>query len=299
MLLQLGDSGPEVLAVQTHLVALNHPLALDSDFGVRTDDAVRGFQTVCGLRPDGIVGPLTNMAMTEEPGSWAEVHVNVKPSLSLERIERTDTSTVPPAVTTFEADVKWPGITVEMFLDPTGLSNDLAARVESMITEIAVGAETPSGVFGPTFISGEIEATLIAPTLIGLHGNLSVYSTGAAHPNPQVFTAVLDIAAGTTIAAQDLWMPGTDWLERLRGIALLSIDPGPGLDPVLENYKHQTVTPSGIKVVFDPYQVAPGAAGAVEFMATWDRIESEVRPSIVARSAFHNPGGPGPHPATP
>lgn len=299
MLLQQGDSGPEVLEVQTHLVGLHHPLALDGVFGPRTDDAVRGFQTVCGLRPDGIVGPLTNVAMTEEPGLWAEVHVNAKPSLSLERIQRTDTSTVPPTLTTFQADVKWPGLTAQMFVDPTGLSDDLAAQVEAIITEIAAEAEPPSGVFGPTHIIGEIEASLIAPTLIGLHGDLSVYFTGAAHPNPQVFTSVLDIAAGTTIAAQDLWMPDTNWLERLRDIALLSIDPSPGLEPVLENYKHQTVTPGGIKVVFDPYQVGPGAAGAVSFIASWDRIESEARPSIVARSAFHDPGGPGPHPAGP
>lgn len=299
MLLQLGDSGPEVLEVQQHLVGLGHSLALDGVFGVRTDDAVRGFQTVCGLRPDGIVGPLTRMALTEEPGLWAEVHVNVKPALSLERINRTDTSTAPPEVTTFEADVRWPGITAQMFLDPTGLSDDLADTIEALVTEQARAAEAPFAPFGPSHIRGEIEATLIAPTLIGLHGNLSVYVTGAAHPNPQVFTSVLDIAAGTVIPAADLWMPGTAWLQRLQEIALLSIAPGPGLDPTPENYKHLTVTPDGIKVVFDAFQVAPGAAGAVSFVASWDRIEAEVRPSIAARSAFHNPGGPGPHPATP
>ncbi|MCB1127693.1 MAG: peptidoglycan-binding protein, partial [Verrucomicrobiae bacterium] len=68
MSVQLGDSGAEVVAVQNELIGLGFPLAADGVFGPRTDDAVRGFQLVVGLVPDGVVGPLTTAAFVD--GLW-------------------------------------------------------------------------------------------------------------------------------------------------------------------------------------------------------------------------------------
>lgn len=49
-----------VMALQRQLVALGFDLGpIDGRFGPRTTDAVRYLQEMCGLEPDGVVGPLT------------------------------------------------------------------------------------------------------------------------------------------------------------------------------------------------------------------------------------------------
>ena len=37
------------------------------------------------------------------------------------------------------------------------------------------------------------------------------------------------------------------------------------------------------------------AAGVQTVLAQWAKIEGEIRPSIAARAAGHQPGGPRPH----
>lgn len=62
-LLRQGDAGPQVRDVQTRLVALGFPLAVDGVFGPAMAEAVRSFQRARGLGADGIVGPGTLAAL--------------------------------------------------------------------------------------------------------------------------------------------------------------------------------------------------------------------------------------------
>ena len=64
--LRVGSTGPSVVVVQTSLnrISQNYPAipkipAVDGIYGSRTEAAVRKFQQVFGLTPDGIVGPAT------------------------------------------------------------------------------------------------------------------------------------------------------------------------------------------------------------------------------------------------
>ena len=68
--LRVGSSGPSVVVIQTSLnrISQNYPAipkipAVDGIFGSRTEAAVRAFQQIFGLTPDGIVGP----------GTWYEL----------------------------------------------------------------------------------------------------------------------------------------------------------------------------------------------------------------------------------
>ena len=64
--LRVGSTGPNVVVIQTSLnrISQNYPAipkipAVDGIYGSRTEAAVRTFQRIFGLTPDGIVGPAT------------------------------------------------------------------------------------------------------------------------------------------------------------------------------------------------------------------------------------------------
>ncbi len=68
--LRRGSSGPNVVVIQTELnrIAQNYPAIpkiadVDGIFGSRTEAAVRAFQEIFDLTPDGIVGPATWYAL--------------------------------------------------------------------------------------------------------------------------------------------------------------------------------------------------------------------------------------------
>lgn len=68
--LRRGSSGPSVVVIQTSLnrISQNYPAipklsTVDGIYGSRTEEAVRTFQRIFGLTPDGIVGPATWYAL--------------------------------------------------------------------------------------------------------------------------------------------------------------------------------------------------------------------------------------------
>jgi Putative peptidoglycan binding domain len=67
-LLRMGDSGDKVLELQVKLVLANFldEHQADGFFRTRTDGAVRSFQASVGLKPDGVVGQLTESALNEK-----------------------------------------------------------------------------------------------------------------------------------------------------------------------------------------------------------------------------------------
>lgn len=80
-ILRRGARGGEVRALQEMLVWLGHDLAVDGDFGRRTEAALRAFQESAGIEVDGVVGPQTRGALT-----------TAQPSGSTEAAETTEVS---------------------------------------------------------------------------------------------------------------------------------------------------------------------------------------------------------------
>lgn len=58
-LLKLGSKGNQVKELQAYLIGWGYAVAIDGDFGKKTDAAVRAFQKAHGLHVDGEVGPFT------------------------------------------------------------------------------------------------------------------------------------------------------------------------------------------------------------------------------------------------
>lgn len=69
---RLGDTGPEVLAIQQALVSSGYDVLVDGDFGPATQEAVRQFQIDHQLPADGLVGALSYQALLHRSMPEAE-----------------------------------------------------------------------------------------------------------------------------------------------------------------------------------------------------------------------------------
>lgn len=108
--------------------------------------------------------------------------------------------------------------------------------------------------------------------------NLDVYVAGAAHPSPFSITLNFDLIRGRDLALADLFTPGADFLGRIADLckADLStreyIDYLTGADPTPENYRNWNITPDGLLITFDAYQVAPYAAGPQTVLIEYSQL---------------------------
>ncbi|MBI1321398.1 MAG: chitosanase [Candidatus Hydrogenedens sp.] len=70
--LRRGASGEAVEQLQRGLAVLGHALAVDGDFGPKTEECVKQIQLAHGLRVDGIVGPATWNLLDQKLSDHAE-----------------------------------------------------------------------------------------------------------------------------------------------------------------------------------------------------------------------------------
>jgi hypothetical protein len=98
--------------------------------------------------------------------------------------------------------------------------------------------------------------------------NISVYYAGAAHPNSYGQVINFDLPDGKVLELSDLFMPDADYLgaistycrEDLRQKGHLDFEEGTAR--LQDNFRNWNILgQEGLRISFDPYQVAPYAAG--------------------------------------
>jgi hypothetical protein len=116
-------------------------------------------------------------------------------------------------------------------------------------------------------------------TLIGQQGEVwsikfevMYYYDGAAHPGHNSITVNYDLGQGRELTLNDLFQPGSNYLQVIadkckaqlstRDIGFEDEIFNSGADPLPENYQRWNLSPDGLIVTFDEYQVAPYAAGS-------------------------------------
>ena len=112
----------------------------------------------------------------------------------------------------------------------------------------------------------------VQPPILSMVLDVSVFYAGAAHPGQYAITLVWDAGRGRALAPEDLFRAGSDWPQALSRevIPALERDLGEMADPawiaegagaVPESFARWALVEEGLIVFFDPYQVAPYAAG--------------------------------------
>ena len=122
------------------------------------------------------------------------------------------------------------------------------------------------------------------PDLVSVEFAMDYYEHGAAHPSHAFHVINYDAKAGRELKLAELFRPGSDYLKRVSEVAIKQVqrwnkdsadysggdgqqyldDEGirAGAEPKAENYQNWTITPRGLVVTFDYYQLGSYAAGA-------------------------------------
>jgi hypothetical protein len=108
------------------------------------------------------------------------------------------------------------------------------------------------------------------------------YYDGAAHPGHYSITVNYDLGQGRELALDDLFQPNSNYLQVIadeckaqlstRNIGFEDAIFNSGADPLPENYQRWNLSPDGLLVTFDEYQVAPYAAGPQTVLVPFDRL---------------------------
>jgi hypothetical protein len=126
---------------------------------------------------------------------------------------------------------------------------------------------------------------LSAPgNILSLKFDIMIYIEGAAHPNTHSRTVTYDLQAGADISLDQLFKPGSDYLQNLSNFCLTQLKPkipdlfAAGLDPIPSNYLSWNITPAGLLLTFDAYQVAAYALGPQQVTIPYGELKVVIDP---------------------
>ncbi len=137
------------------------------------------------------------------------------------------------------------------------------------------------------------------PELTSVEFAMDYYEHGAAHPSHAFHVINYDAKAGRQLRLADLFRPGSNYLKKMSEVAIRQMRrwnkdsaeyPGGGGQPYLDdegitagaapdaqNYKNWTITPRGLAVTFDYYQLGAYAAGAPKVVLPYADLKDVIR----------------------
>jgi hypothetical protein len=116
--------------------------------------------------------------------------------------------------------------------------------------------------------------------------DFSFYSAGAAHPGLYSITVNYDLGQGRELALSDLFLPNSNYLETISKYCVAELSKrdigfdsfSDGATPTPENYRNWNLTPDGLMITFDEYQVAPYAAGPQTVIVPYNELQALINP---------------------
>jgi hypothetical protein len=143
----------------------------------------------------------------------------------------------------------------------------------------------------------DLRYNLLSPPgyILSLKFDIDTFFTGAAHPGTSSQTVNFDLARGKEILLSDLFVADADFLTPIskycidqldnRDIGFQGFELGATADP--GNYRSWNITPEGLMITFDEYQVAPYAAGPQTVVIPYRELAQIIRPDGPLAAYMH------------
>lgn len=144
-----------------------------------------------------------------------------------------------------------------------------------------------------SWIEIDYSTTIATDDVISVLFNVYTYFAGAAHPNTESFALNYDLGSGSALALGDLFAADAPYLQTIADVSqaqlrqnMMATFVDEGAAPTPENYKSWNIDRDGLIITFDPYQVAPYAAGVQETYISYDDLRGLIKPDgVLARIA--------------
>jgi hypothetical protein len=110
------------------------------------------------------------------------------------------------------------------------------------------------------------------------------YIAGSAHPSTYSRTVTYDLEAGSDVSLNQLFRNGSAYLQVISDYCVAQLTPkipglfNNGLDPTTNNYQSWNITPNGLLITFDEYQVAPYALGPQQVVLPYTELKAIIDP---------------------
>ncbi|MEO8610496.1 MAG: RsiV family protein [Chloroflexota bacterium] len=124
-------------------------------------------------------------------------------------------------------------------------------------------------------------------SLLSISFGVNWYSAGAAHPNSYSRTLNYNLTAGKVLALADLFKSDAQYLEAVSAYSIKVLtEKGTlmfpdGAQATDDNYKNWNLTPDGLLITFDDYQVAPHVAGPQQVVIPYAELTDLIDPDGV------------------
>lgn len=207
------------------------------------------------------------------------------PSASMVLSERTsqETSESPE----FHIEARWPYL--EWGSDPRAAAFNQAAETlaadEIRAFKQGVSDLPAEPVFqeSSSFFSMDFVPTSSENGILAVLFQITFYSAGAAHPGHYSVALNYDLRSGEEIHLEDLFEPGAGYLEALSEYCISDLTSRgvlaweEGALPESNNYRVWNITPDGLRITFDEYQVASYAAGPQTVLVPYSALDALLR----------------------
>ncbi|HEX7556349.1 MAG TPA: RsiV family protein, partial [Leptolinea sp.] len=130
------------------------------------------------------------------------------------------------------------------------------------------------------------DVPLLTPDLVSIRFTVDYYMAGAAHPNHYFKVVNYDLTSGKEVTFKDVFKDPAKALDFLSKASKTSLNKPDfplfeeGLQPKAENFTNWNLTKDSLRISFDPYQVAPYAAGAQEVLVPFKDLRDLVNTKI-------------------
>jgi hypothetical protein len=137
----------------------------------------------------------------------------------------------------------------------------------------------------PYSLSISHEVVTTANSTVSILFTISTY-TGGAHPNHYSRVINFSLLQSEVVTLDALFEPGSDYLGVIADYCIAELgtrdvvfpDFESGALPTEENYSAWNIDEEGVLITFDPYQVAPYAAGMQQVMVPYSELADIIRP---------------------
>ncbi len=173
------------------------------------------------------------------------------------------------------------------------ITKDVAAfRTSETSVETDAGSETPAETMDSTLDIG-YEIRYATDDLISVEFTEGSYERGAAHGNSNTTVINYDVKNGKKLALADLFNPKSNFLNVISEYCLKDLRERSkkdkdamfdeemmksGASPRADNYRAWAITKKGLWITFDPYAVAPYAAGPQHVLVPYSALKDILRP---------------------